>query len=66
LCAEASISTLGCTNLITQTVTNHFPHYKEKGAFRTGYCKPPKNKENINGDQEGCMLDLKPAPDESW
>jgi len=23
-----------------------------------------KNKRRINGDQEGCMLDLKPAPDE--
>jgi hypothetical protein len=25
---------------------------------------PPKGK--INGDQEGCRLGLKPAPDESW
>jgi hypothetical protein len=31
------------------------------------YCKtpPPKERGNINGDQAGCSLDLKPSLDEN-
>jgi hypothetical protein len=42
---------------------------KEKEPLGTEYRKAPpprKGKEKINGDQEGCRLGLKPAPDESW
>jgi hypothetical protein len=39
---------------------------KGEKHFDSGYRETPplKNKKRINGDQKGCMLDLKPAPDE--
>jgi hypothetical protein len=48
---------------------NHSPHLlRKRSHFGTEYRKapPPKEKENINEDQEGCRLDLNPARDEIW
>ena len=42
--------------------------FKEKEPlwYRVPYRNPPsKEKEEIDGDQDGCRLDLKPSPDES-
>jgi hypothetical protein len=51
----------------TQAVRKyHSPHQlRKRSHFGTGYRKtpPPKGKEKINGDQEGCRLNMKPAPD---
>jgi hypothetical protein len=48
---------------------NHSPHQlRKRSHFGTEYRKAPppqKKKGKINGDQEGCRLGLKPAPDES-
>jgi len=48
---------------------NHSPHWLRKMShFGTEYRKAPpprKEKEKVNGDQEGCRLGLKPVPDES-
>jgi hypothetical protein len=46
---------------------SHSPHYlRKRSHFGTEYRKaPPPPKGKINGDQEGCRLGLKPAPDES-
>jgi hypothetical protein len=52
----------------TQAVENYFSHLlRKRSHFGTGYRKtpPPKEKIKINGDQEGCRLDLKPSPEES-
>jgi len=52
-----------------QAVNNHSPHYIGKGAtlvLGTIKLLHQKKKEKINGDQEGCRLDLKPPHDESW
>jgi hypothetical protein len=38
---------------------NHSPQQLRKRS--SGYRKTPPPKEKINGDQEGCRLDLKPS-----
>jgi len=39
---------------------------RKRSHFGTAYCKiPPLKNRKINGDQEGCMLDLEPSPGES-
>jgi hypothetical protein len=50
-----------------QAVKKHSPHLlRKRSHFGTGYRKtPPLRGININGDQEGCRLGLKPSPDES-
>jgi hypothetical protein len=46
---------------------NHFPHQLRKSHVEPGTAKflHHKEKNKINGNQEGCRLDLKPAPDDS-
>ena len=47
---------------------NRSPHQLRKRIhFGTGYRKTftAQNKEESNGDQQGCRLDLKAAPDKS-
>jgi len=51
-----------------QAVEIHSPNYSRKRShFSIGYRKTPQpnEKEQIDGDQEGCRLYLKPAPDDS-
>jgi hypothetical protein len=53
---------------IMQAVEIHSPNYSRKRShFSIGYRKTPQpnEKEQIDGDQEGCRLYLKPAPDDS-